>query len=114
LLAVWEKILEKAFLHMDTIQVPADGVMVNLVYHHKSFPETDDLTDHVDEPGPIEEAKFYFSGDRLRAFMKKELSSRDLLSRTQVFVDDKPVVFTLPHGTQKAETLLLSPEGNSS
>lgn len=113
LLAIWETILEKAFLHMDAIQVPADGVMVNLVYHHKSFPETDALLEHVDEPGSIEEAKFYFSGDPLRAFMRKELSSQDLLSRTQVFVDDKPVVFSLSRGAQKAETRPLPQQGNS-
>lgn len=113
LLAIWETILEKSFLHMDTIQVPADGVMVNLLYHHKSFPETDDLVEHVDEPGPIEEAKFYFSGSPLRAFMRKELSSQDLISRTQVFVDDKQVVFSLSRGAQKAETGILPQQGSS-
>jgi hypothetical protein len=51
LLIVWERILTKAFAQMDTIQVPADGVMVELLYHHKSFPETDSLADHVDETG---------------------------------------------------------------
>lgn len=109
LLTVWEKILEKAFLHMDTIQVPADGVMIDVVYHHKSFPETDDLRDHVDEPGAIEKAKFYFSGDLLRAFMRKEVSSKDLLHRSQVFVDDKPVQFSLPESAQKTEKKLLLP-----
>jgi hypothetical protein len=105
LLTVWEKILEQAFLRMDTIQVPADGVMIDLLYHHKSFPETDSLSDHVDEPGLVEEAKFYFPVEHLRAFMRKELSSHDLLSHTQVFVGDKPVIFTLRKGAQKAETL---------
>jgi hypothetical protein len=113
LLAIWETILEKSFLHMDTIQVPADGVMVNLVYHHKSFPETDDLMEHTDEPGPIEEAKFYFAGDPLRAFMRKELSSQDLISRTHVIVDDKPIVFSLSRGAQKAETGILLQQGRA-
>jgi hypothetical protein len=110
---MWEKILEKSFLHMDTLQIPADGVMVNLVYHHKPFPETDDLIDHVDEPGSIEEAKFYFSGEPLRAFLKKELSSHDLLSRTHVFVDNQPVMFTLPQKARKVEMLHMSSEKGS-
>ena len=92
LLTVWERILTKAFTHMDTIQVPADGIMVDLLYHHKSFSETDSIADHVDEPGPIEEAKFYITSDHLRSFMRKELSAQDLLSRTQVFVDDQPIL----------------------
>lgn len=101
LLTVWERILTKAFAHMDTIQVPADGVMVSLLYHHKSFPETDSLADHVDEPGPIEEAKFYVTSDHLRAFMSKNLSSQDLLSHTQVFIGDTPIILTSTKGAQQ-------------
>ena len=98
LTVLWEKILAKAFVHLDTLRVPADGVMVNLLYHYKSFPETDDLSEHVDEPGPIEEAKFYFRTDPLRAFLSKELSPQLLLSRSQVLINDTPIIFTLPDG----------------
>ncbi len=98
LTVLWEKILAKAFVHLDTLRVPADGVMVNLLYHYKSFPETDDLSEHVDEPGPIEEAKFYFRTDPLRAFLSKELSPQILLSRSQVLINDTPIIFTLPDG----------------
>lgn len=101
LLTIWERILTKAFEHMDTIQVPADGVRVDLLYHHKSFPETDSLADHVDEPGTIEEAKFYITSNHLRAFMKKEMSSQDLLSRTQVFVSDQPIILISAKDAQK-------------
>jgi hypothetical protein len=31
LLTVWEEILTKAFLHMDTLRVPADGVRIDLL-----------------------------------------------------------------------------------
>lgn len=101
LLTVWKKILTKAFAHMDNIKVPADGVMVDLRYHHTSFPETDSLADHVDKPGPIEEAKFYITNDYLRAFMRKELSPQDLLSRTQVFVGDQPIVLISAKNAQQ-------------
>lgn len=101
LLLIWEKIVGKAFLQMETIQVPADGVMIDLLYHHKSFPETDSLADHVDEPGPIEEAKFYIHGDALRAFMRKELSAHQLLSRTQVLVDGQPVLLVTAQDAQQ-------------
>jgi hypothetical protein len=101
LFTIWERILTKAFERMDTIQVPADGVMVDILYHHKSFPKTDSLADHVDEPGPIEEAKFYVTSDHLRAFMKKEMSSQELLSRTQVFVRDQPIILISAKDAQK-------------
>ena len=96
LTVLWEKILAKAFVHLDTLQVPADGVMVNLLYHSKSFPETDDLSEHVDEPGPIETAKFYFHTAPLRAYLSKELSSQTLISRSQVLINDTPTILTLP------------------
>ena len=101
LLTIWEQILTKAFAHMDTIQVPADGVMVNILYHHKPFPETDSLADHVDEPGPIEEAKFYVTSNHLRTFMRKEMSPQDLLSRTQIFVSDQPIILISAKDAQK-------------
>jgi hypothetical protein len=113
LLLVWNNILEKAFHQMDTIQIPADGVMIDVLYHHKLFPETDDLIEHVDEPGPVEEAKFYISGDTLRAFMGKQLSSQDLLSHSQIFVGDTLVILTPPQGTQETEFLPQSPSIDS-
>jgi hypothetical protein len=96
LTVLWDKILAKAFTHLETLRVPADGVMVNLLYHYKSFPETDDLSEHVDEPGPIEEAKFYFRTDPLRAYLSKELSPQILLSRSQVLINNTPAILTLP------------------
>jgi len=93
---LWDKILAKAFTHLETLRVPADGVMVNLLYHYQSFPETDNLSEHVDEPGPIEEAKFYFRTDPLRAYLSKELSPQILLSRSQVLINNTPAILTLP------------------
>jgi hypothetical protein len=96
LAVLWDKILAKAFTHLETLRVPTDGVMVTLLYHAKSFPETDDLSEHVDEPGPLEAAKFYFRTDPLRAYLSKELSPQTLLSRSQVLVNDTPTTLTLP------------------
>ena len=96
LAVLWDKILARAFTHLETLRVPADGVMVTLLYHSKSFPETDDLSEHVDEPGPLEAAKFYFRTDPLRAYLSKELSPQTLLSQSQVLINDTPTTLTLP------------------
>ena len=100
LTVLWEKILAKAFVHLETLQVPADGVMVHLLYHSKSFSETDDVSEHVDKPGPVEEVKFYFRTDPLRAFLSKELSPQALLTRSHVLVNDSSVTLTLPDGAE--------------
>jgi len=104
LAVLWEKILAKAFTHLETLQVPADGVVVNLLYHYKSFPETDALSEHVDEPGPVEEAKFYFRTDPLQAYLQKELSPQTLLARSQVLINDTPATLTLPAGAVHTDT----------
>jgi hypothetical protein len=105
---LWEKILVDAFSHLEDMRVPADGVRIDLLSHCKSFATTDALANHIDEPGPIENVKFYFSGDPLRAYLRKQLSAQALLSRTTVLVNDVPAVFT-PVGdasTTEARVLL--------
>lgn len=96
LTALWEKILARTFARLETLKVPADGVTIRLLYHSKSFPETESLAEQIDEPGPVEEAKFYFLTDQMRAFLSKELSPQALLTRSQVLVNGSPVTLILP------------------
>jgi hypothetical protein len=107
LVALWEKILAKAFSHFDTLRVPADGVTVVLLSHCLSFPETDDLSEHVDEPGPLEEVKFYFPGEPLRAYLGKQLSAQGLLARIQVLIDGAPVNYPLPGGVTTTDASII-------
>jgi hypothetical protein len=104
---LWEKILAEAFSHLEDMRVPADGVRIDLLSHCKSFAVTEALADHIDEPGPIENVKFYFSGDPLRAYLRKQLSAQALLSRTTVLVNDVPVVFTPVGDAPAAEARVL-------
>lgn len=103
LTTLWAKILDKALSQLTTMKIPADGVMVDLLYYQKSYPETDDLYKHVDEPGTIEEAKFYFPIESLRAFLNQELPAPGLLSRAVVLVDNTPAPLILP-GVAMEET----------
>jgi len=107
LIALWEKILAKAFSHFDTLRVPADGVTVILLSHCQSFPETDNLSDHVDEPGPIEEVKFYFPGESLREYLGKQLSAQALLARTQVFINGAPVNYPSLSGATTTDATII-------
>ncbi len=104
LAVLWEKILTRALVHLETVQFPTDGVVVDLLYHVKAFPETDELSEHVDEPGLSEEAKFYFYKDPLRAFLSKKLSPQALLTRSQVFVNNSSVTLTLPDSAAHANS----------
>ena len=103
LMTLWEKILADAFSNFQDLKVPTDGVLIDLLSHCKSFAETDDLADHIDEPGPIEDVKFYFSGESLRAYLQKQISAQTLFSRTTVLVNNTLVTFSPIDKTSKTE-----------
>jgi hypothetical protein len=92
---LWEKILVDAFSPIEDMRVPTDGVRIDLLSHCKSFAITDALADHIDEPGPIENVKFYFSVDPLQAYLRKQLSAQALFARTELLVNDVTVTFSL-------------------
>ena len=103
LVNLWEQVLAKAFSHFDTFTAPTDGIMINLLSHCKAFAEKDEMADHIDEPGSVEEVKFYFPGEPLRAYLGKQLSAQTLLSRASILVNGTRTPVFLPgEGTRAA------------
>jgi hypothetical protein len=100
---LWEKILVDAFSHIEDMRVPTDGIRIDLLSHCKSFAVTDTLADHIDEPGPIENVKFYFSGAPLQAYLRQQLSAQALLSHTTILVNEVPTSFSPAGNTPKTE-----------
>jgi hypothetical protein len=100
---LWEKILADTFSRLENMRMPTDGVRIDLLSHCKSFAITDELTEHMDEPGPIETVKFYFSGDSLRAYLYKQLPVQALLSGTTILVNEVPASFSPVETTPKTE-----------
>lgn len=100
---LWEKILADTFNRLENMRMPTDGVRIDLLSHCKSFAVTDDLTEHMDEPGHMETVKFYFSGDPLRAYILKQLPVQGLLSSTTILVNEVPASFSPVEATPKTE-----------
>ncbi|MGE0821085.1 MAG: hypothetical protein AB7G75_26220 [Candidatus Binatia bacterium] len=94
--SLWQHLLERAFSHFDTLTIPTDGVLVDLISHCKAIAEGEQLVDHVDDPGPVEDVKFYFLGDPLRAYLGKKLSAAELIQGSVILVNDVPVKWALP------------------
>ena len=101
LIDLWEQVLAKAFSHFETFTVPTDGIMIDLLSYCKAIAEKDALADHVDEPGVLEEVKFYFPTALLRAYLEKKISGQTLLQGAVVIVNGTvtPIVFP-GEGTQ--------------
>jgi hypothetical protein len=95
LTSLWVDLLEQAFSHFETLTIPTDGIMVDLRSHCKAMAEGELVADHVDDPGPIEDVKFYFLGEPLRAYLEKKLPAVELLQRSSILVDDVPLQWAL-------------------
>jgi hypothetical protein len=98
---LWEHVLAKALSHFETFKVPTDGIMIDLLSHCKAFAEKDNLADHVDDPGPIEEVKFYFPGEPLRAYLGKKLSAQELLGKVHILINGTPTAWKIPEHATK-------------
>lgn len=92
---VWQSILARSFLTYPEFSIPADGVAIEIAYHHRPYRAVSELYENVDEPGRIERAKFYFLAQDIGAFLKRELTSHALLAKANVRVDDRPIDFRL-------------------
>src|SRR5262249_39097466 len=84
-------------------------IMINLLSHCKAFAEKEDLADQVDEPGPVEEVKFYFPEEPLRDYLGKHISAQALLSRTSVVVNGAVTPLLLPGEGIKASVKDIQP-----
>jgi hypothetical protein len=99
---LWRKILAEAFARLRNLQVPTDGILVSLRYYHRPYGNTKDLSELTDAPGTVEEAKFYFGGELLRAFLNNKLAAQELIAGTSILLNNTPAALTLPpHRTEQ-------------
>ena len=99
LVDLWTKIVAQSFMAFQTLEFPADGVLLALHYHSRPYGSLEDLNQDLDDPsqvGEAGEAKFYFSEKSLQAFLNEELSAQELLTRTTILADGRPTALQLP------------------
>jgi hypothetical protein len=89
--ALWQQIIAPAFTQLKTLTIPADGVMVSLLYNYKPYQDTEELIHTLDNVGTPEEAKFYFPSEALRAYLSTALSPQELIDHSTITVDGTPV-----------------------
>lgn len=105
LLDLWTKIVAQSFLALRTLEFPADGILLALHYYSRPYGSLEELNRALDDPsqvGEANEARFYFSEQSLHAFLNEELSAQELLTRTTILANGRPVALQLP--PPKSET----------
>ncbi len=93
--ALWQKILVPTFAQLDTLAIPADGVLIHFLYHHRPYQNAEELRRSLDHVGTPEEARFYFLRRDLESYFKKSLSAQDLIQQSLITVNGLPAKFLL-------------------
>lgn len=89
--AVWHSILERTLLRYPSFRVPGDGIAVEILYSHRPFDIPADLYRPIDDRGVLERAKFYLSAADVSEFVAGRLGGREMLARSAILLDDRPV-----------------------
>jgi hypothetical protein len=89
--AVWHSILERTLLRYPSFRVPGDGIAVEILYSHRPFDFPADLYRPIDDRGVLERAKFYLSAADVSEFVAGRLGGREMLARSAILLDDRPV-----------------------
>jgi hypothetical protein len=92
---VWHSILEPTFQRYETFDVNGDGIVVEVTYNHRPYRSMSELYETIDDVGPVERVKFYLTEANLAAYVENRLGAQDLLDRSRVLVDEKPVKMTV-------------------
>ena len=92
---VWREILERSLRRYPTFDVPGDGIAVEILYSHRPFGSLSELYQTLDQPRIVEHAKFYLLSRDIKEFLAQRLGPGELLSRSVVLLDEKPIGVTV-------------------
>ena len=98
---LWASVMEPTLERLkDGLQVAADGMMVQMEYHHRPYRSVADLRASLDQPGVPEVARFHVLTADLDAVVRGELTLRDLVTRAHTTIDGTEVAIAPPRNDQ--------------
>jgi hypothetical protein len=86
---LWGAVLEPALARLeDGLQIEkADGIVVQMQYHHRPYRTVAELRSNIEQPGTSEVARFYVLAADLEAVVRKQMPLAHVLARSRVIVD---------------------------
>jgi len=88
---LWSGIVLEALGRLETCEVPADGIAVELTYFHRPYQRIEEIEDTVREnPGQDERAAFYIRRSDILSFRQHDIDASELSSRSHARVDGLP------------------------
>jgi hypothetical protein len=88
---IWIDVVDPALKNFTTIDVPADGILLHIVYEHAAYGDRAELLrKHRDEPPRSEEIHLLLSSGEIVEFANSRLTSADLLDHASVLLNGEP------------------------
>lgn len=98
---LWGAVLEPTLARLeDGLQVvKADGIVVQMQYHHRPYRTVAELRSNIEQPGTAEIARFYVLATDLDAVVRKQMPLPQMLAKSRVTVDGtERTVRSVPDG----------------
>lgn len=98
---LWASVMEPTLERLkDGLQVNADGMMVQMEYHHRPYRSVADLRASLAQPGIPEVARFHVLSADVEAVVRGELTLRNLITRARTTIDGTEVTLAAPGNDQ--------------
>ena len=98
---LWASVMEPTLDRLkDGLQVEADGMMVQMEYHHRPYRSVSDLRGSIDRPGTPEVTRFHVLAADLDQVVRGDLTLRNLVSRAHTTIDGAEIAVPPPRDDQ--------------
>jgi hypothetical protein len=84
---LWATIMEPTLASLAGLEVPAEGIKVEMQYHHRPYRSQGELRRTIDQPGVSEETSFYVRTADVSDLGTPGVTPRDLFRRCRIAVD---------------------------
>jgi hypothetical protein len=88
---LWAAIMEPTLASVETLEISAEGVAVDMQSHHRPYETNRALRATIDDPGTVEHVTFYVRAADVNAVRAAAGATRELFGRALVVVDDAPL-----------------------
>lgn len=98
---LWASVMEPTLERLkDGLQVDADGMMVQMEYHHRPYRSVSDLRANIEEAGTPEVARFHVLAKDVDEVIRGTLTLRNLVGRVRTTIDGAEVAVAPPRDDQ--------------
>ena len=93
---LWSSIMAPTLERLTALRIPADGIKVEMQYHHRPYRSAAELRASIDRPGTAEQTDFYLLVADIDALVQRTMAPQTLIARAAITVDGVERAATAP------------------